>query len=141
MTDYLNDRTADVRFTTLLLAVFAGLGTLLSMIGAYGVISYLVAQRTHELGVRRALGADSSSILWLVLRQGIAMGLVGIGLGLAGALVMRQFLTRLLFGVSGTDPWTLGGASMLLLLVMVIARAVPARRALGIDPAETLRGE
>jgi predicted permease len=141
MTDYLNDRTADVRFTTLLLAVFAALGTLLSVIGAYGVISYLVAQRTHELGVRRALGADSGSILWLVLRQGIAMGLAGIGIGLAGAFVMRQFLTRLLYGVSGTDPWTLGGASVLLLLVMVIASAVPARRALGIDPAQTLRSE
>jgi ABC-type antimicrobial peptide transport system permease subunit len=78
MTDYLNDRTADVRFTTLLVAVFAGLGTLLSVIGAYGVISYLVAQRTHELGVRRALGADSG-ILWLILRQGMAMGLEASG--------------------------------------------------------------
>jgi putative ABC transport system permease protein len=79
MIDYLNDRTADMRFTTLLLAVFAASGTLLSVIGAYGVTSYLVAQRTHELGVRRALGADSGSILWLILRQGMAMGLEASG--------------------------------------------------------------
>jgi ABC-type antimicrobial peptide transport system permease subunit len=69
------------------------------------------------------------------------MGLAGIGLGLAGALMMRQFLTRLLYGVSGTDPWTLGGASLLLLLVMAVASAIPARRAMRIDPAQTLRNE
>jgi putative ABC transport system permease protein len=139
--EHLNSQTADARSTTVLLGLFAGLGTILAVIGAYGVISYLVAQRTHELGVRRALGADSGSILWLVLRQGIAMGLAGIGLGLAGAIVMRQLLARLLYGVSATDPWTLGSASLLLLLVIATASALPAKRAMRIDPAQTLRNE
>jgi len=85
------------------------------------VILYLVAQRTHELGVRKALGAGSGAILWLVLRQGVLMGLAGIAIGLAGALATRQFLTKLLHGVSGTDPWTLGGASLLLLIVVATA--------------------
>jgi putative ABC transport system permease protein len=141
MTQYLHNQTTDARFTTLLLGLFAGLGTILAVIGAYGVVSYLVAQRTNELGIRIALGADSKAILWLVLRQGISMGVAGIALGLAGSFAMRQFLARLLYGVSGTDPWTLGGASVLLLLAAVTATAVPARRAMRIDPVQALRNE
>jgi putative ABC transport system permease protein len=141
MSDHLNDQTADTRFTTILLGLFAGLGMVLAVVGVYGVIAYLVAQRTHELGVRKALGADSGTIMWLVLRQGISMGLAGIVVGVAAAALMRQFLTRLLFGVSATDPWTLGGASLLLLLVVAAASAIPARRAMRIDPVQALRNE
>jgi putative ABC transport system permease protein len=141
MAEYLHNQTTDARFTTLLLSLFAGLGTILAVIGAYGVVSYLVAQRTHELGIRIALGADSNRILWLVLRQGISMGLAGIVVGLVGSFAMRQFLARLLYGVSGTDPWTLGSASLLLLLVVTTATAVPARRAMRIDPVQALRSE
>lgn len=141
MPGHLSSQTLDARFTTVLLGLFAALGTILAVIGAYGVVSYLVAQRSHELGVRIALGADSHRILWLVLRQGLAMGLAGISLGLAGSLAMRQFLARLLYGVSGTDPWTLAGASLLLLLVVVTASAGPGRRAMRIDPVKALRNE
>ena len=141
MPGHLSSYTLDARFTTVLLGLFAGLGTILAVIGAYGVVSYLVAQRTHELGVRIALGADAHRILWLVVRQGLSMGLAGIGLGLAGSLAMRQFLARLLYGVSGTDSWTLAGASLLLLLVVTTASAVPGRRAMRIDPVKALRNE
>ena len=141
MPGHVSSYTLDARFTTVLLGLFAALGTILAVIGAYGVVSYLVAQRTHELGVRIALGADSHRILWLVLRQGLSMGLAGIALGLAGSLAMRQFLARLLYGVSGTDSWTLGGASLLLLLVVATASAVPGRRAMRIDPVKALRNE
>lgn len=141
MPDHLKDQIADTRFTTTLLSVFAGLGTILAVIGAYGVISYLVSQRTHELGVRKALGADSSEILWLVLSQGIRMGLAGIALGLAGVAVMQQFVRRLLFGISGTDACTLCGASLLILIVAAAASFMPARRAMRIDPIQALRNE
>jgi len=141
MAGYLNHQTADARFTTALLGLFAGLGTILAVIGAYGVVSYLVVQRTHELGVRIALGAESGSILWLVLRQGISMGLAGIALGLAGAMAMRQFLARLLYGVSGSDPWTLGGPSILFMLMAATASAIPGRRAMRTDPVRALRNE
>jgi ABC-type antimicrobial peptide transport system permease subunit len=141
MTDFMNGQTSDARFTAALLGLFAGLGTILAVVGAYGVISYLVAQRTRELGVRKALGADSRDILWLVLRQGIAMGAAGVAFGLAGVAAVERFVSGLLYGVSGSDPWTLAGASLLLLLVAAAASAIPARRAMRIDPVQALRGE
>jgi putative ABC transport system permease protein len=141
MQTHLSNQTADTRFTTVLLGIFAGLGTILALIGAYGVIAYMVAQRTQEIGVRMALGAGSTDIVWLVLRNGLFMGLAGVALGLAGAMLGRTFLTRFLFGVSTSDPLTLWGAATLLLLIVVIASAIPARRALRIDPVQALRGE
>jgi ABC-type antimicrobial peptide transport system permease subunit len=111
------------------------------LIGAYGVVAYLVAQRTHELGVRLALGAGSTDILWLVLRYGLFIGLAGVALGLAGAMAGRRFLAGFLYGVSVSDPLTLWGAAILLLLVVVVASAVPARRAMRIDPVQALRGD
>jgi len=141
MATHMSSQTADTRLTTMLLALFAGLGTILAIIGAYGVVAYLVAQRTQELGVRLALGAGSADILWLVLRYGLFIGLTGVGFGVAGAMLVRQFLARLLYGVSESDPLTLIGASVLLLLVVVTASAVPARRAMRIDPVQALRGE
>src|SRR5262249_12268383 len=119
----------------------AGLGIMLAVIGAYGVVAYLVAQRTQELGVRLALGAGSRDILWLVLRYGLFIGLAGVAFGLTRAMAVRRFLARFLYGVSESDPATLLGAAILLLVVVVVASAVPARRAMRIDPVRALRGE
>jgi putative ABC transport system permease protein len=137
----LADQTADSRFTTVLLGLFAVLGMILAIIGVYGVVSYLVAQRTHELGVRVALGASAADVLWLVLRHGITIGLLGVGLGLAGALAAREILAGMLYNVSASDPWTLGCGSIILLVVVLIATAIPARRAMRVDPVLALRSE
>ena len=141
METHMSSQTADTRFTTVLLGLFAGLGTILAVIGAYGVVAYLVAQRTQEIGVRLALGAGSTDILWLVLRNGLFMGLAGVAFGVAGSMAGRLFLTRFLFGVSESDPLTLVGAAILLLLIVVLASAIPARRAIRIDPVQALRSE
>jgi putative ABC transport system permease protein len=141
MSEHLGESISNTRQTTFLLGLFAGLGTLLAVIGAYGVISYLVAQRTQELGVRVALGAAPSAVLWLILRQGIWMGLTGVSLGIGGAILLRQFLSRFLYRVSETDPSTLAGAAVILLLVVATASAVPAWRAMRIDPIQALHGE
>jgi putative ABC transport system permease protein len=141
MERHLADQTADSRFTTVLLGLFAVLGMILAIIGVYGVVSYLVAQRTHELGVRVALGASAADILWLVLRHGITIGLLGVGLGLAGALAAREILAGMLYNVSASDPWTLGCGSIILLVVVLIATAIPARRAMRVDPVLALRSE
>jgi putative ABC transport system permease protein len=140
MEAHLRSQTADTRLTTVLLGLFGGLGMLLALIGTYGVVAYLVAQRTRELGVRLALGAGSADILWLVLRHGLYTGLAGVALGLAGAMAGRRLLARFLYEVSASDPFTLLGAAALLLLVVVVASAVPARRALRIDPVRALKG-
>ncbi len=141
MTEYLGGSISNTRLTTFLLSLFAGLGTLLAVIGAYGVISYLVAQRTQELGVRVALGADPSTVLWLILSQGIWMGLTGVSLGVGAAILLRQFLSRFLYGISETDPSTLAGAALILLFVVAMASALPAWRAMRIDPIQALRSE
>jgi ABC-type antimicrobial peptide transport system permease subunit len=137
----MSEQTADTRFTTVALGLFAALGTVLSVIGAYGVVAYLVAQRTQEIGVRLALGAGSTDILWLILRNGLSMGVGGVALGLGGAMAGRIFLARFLFGISPIDPVTLVGAAVLLLVVILVASAIPARRAMRIDPVQALRGE
>lgn len=139
MTEHLGESISNSRLTTSLLGLFAGLATLLAVIGVYGVISYLVAQRTQELGVRVALGASPSVLLWLILRQGIWMGLIGVSLGLGGAILLRQFLSRFLYRISETDPSTLAGASLVLLFVVATASAVPAWRAMRIDPIVAIR--
>ena len=104
MQTHMGSQTADTRFTAVLLGLFAGLGTILAVTGAYGVVAYLVAQRTQELGVRLALGASSTDILWLVLQTGLFIGLAGVALGLAGAMVARRLLQRFLYGVTASDP-------------------------------------
>jgi len=141
MAAHMGNQTADTGFTTMLLGLFAGLGMVLAAIGVYGTIAYLVAQRTQEFGVRIAVGASAADILWLVLRYGLSIGLAGVMLGIAAAMMVRQFLARLLYGVSATDPWTLAGAAVLLLLVIIAASAMPARRAMRVDPVQALRSE
>jgi len=129
------------RFMLCGLAGFAIVALLLAAIGLYGVIAYAVAQRTRELGIRMALGAQRDNILWLVLRQGLNLVLVGVAIGLVGALVLTRFLSGLLFDLKPTDPPTLIATSLLLVAVASLACWVPARRATKVDPMVALRYE
>ncbi len=129
------------RLRTALMAVFAAIAMLLAAIGIYGVISYSVAQRTHEMGLRSALGASAGAILRLVIGGGMARVGVGLVIGLAGAIALARTMKSLLFGVSEADPWTIGGVALSLMLVAVLACYVPARRATKVDPMVALRYE
>ena len=111
----------------------------LAMLGIYGVTSYYVTQRTHEIGVRMALGAQLVDVLKLVLRRAMALVLVGIGIGIAGAFAVTRYLTTLLFGVKPIDVVTFAGVALVLAVVVFIACLIPARRAAKIDPLEALR--
>jgi putative ABC transport system permease protein len=126
------------RFNAILLGLFAGIGSLLAIIGVYGVTSYLVAQRTQEIAVRIALGAQHSSISWLIIKQGVLMGVVGAVLGMAGAFILRQGIAQLVYGISPVDPATFIGAALLLLAFGVLAGIVPAMRALRVSPVIAL---
>jgi len=129
------------RFLTLLLNLFAGVALVMATIGTYGLISYTVAQRAPEFGLRVALGAQPGDIYRLVLRQGARLALAGVGAGLAIALALARVLASLLYGVSATDPLIFGAISLLLLSVALIASYVPARRAAKVDPVVALRQE
>ena len=122
-----------------LLLGFAGLALLMAAIGVFGVTAYSVTQRTHELGVRMALGARPSSVLALVLRQEMGACLIGIVVGIAGAWLMSSLLESLLFGVTSRDTLTLSIASLVLLVVTAVACLIPARRATRVDPVTALR--
>lgn len=129
------------RLQSLLLAVFAAVAMLLSAVGIYGVISYSVAQRTHEIGIRAALGASTGNLLRLVLRSGMWMTGIGLALGFSGALGLTRLLNALLFGVEARDPVTIAGVAGILAIVALLACYVPARRAAGVDPMVALRYE
>ncbi len=129
------------RFTTALLTVFAALAVTLALIGIYGVMSWSVAQRRQEIGVRMALGADSRGILRLILGRGLRLSLIGLTIGLAGTLALSRVLASLLFEISPHDPWILGGVSLAMLAVTGAACYLPALRATEVDPLETLRAE
>ena len=134
-----SESAASTRLRTTLLAVFAALALLLSAIGIYGVISYTVAQRTHEIGVRAALGASAAALLRMVLVNGMTLAGIGLALGFAGALALTRLLGSLLFGVGARDPLTLAGSAAILATVALLACYVPARRAAAIDPLVALR--
>ncbi len=135
----MNECINQERFTTTFLAVFAGIALLLIVIGLYGVVSYAVAQRTREIGVRMALGATSRKVLTAVLREGLRLAAIGVFLGLAGALAVTRVLSSFLYKVSPTDPLTFAGMTVLLVAVALAASYVPARRAARVDPMVALR--
>ena len=132
-------QTGGQRFTTDLLASFAVAGLALAIVGIYGVISFLVAQRNQELAVRMALGASHGNVLWLVLKQGLRMTAIGAIIGLCAAFAAQKFTSGLLFGISPVDPLTFAAAPIFLLAVAAIACAIPGARVLRIDPAQALR--
>ena len=139
MTEAVEAATSSARLSTTLLATFAALALALALVGLYGVISYGVDQRTHEIGVRMALGARRGDVLRMVLGEGLVVGLIGVAIGAAGALAATRYMASMLFGVSATDLATFVSLAALLVLATLAASFVPARRASGIDPIVTLR--
>ena len=133
-----DESVAQPKFRTFLLGVFSAVAMLLAAIGIYGVVAYSVSQRTREIGIRMALGAQRRDVLKLVVRQGLILTLVGIALGVIGALALTRIISNLLFGVGATDPATFIGVSLFLVLVSLLACYWPARRASKINPVTAL---
>jgi putative ABC transport system permease protein len=141
MAQIVDDSIASSRFNMILMTIFAGVALVMAAIGLYGVIAYSVSQQTHEIGIRMALGASRSSVLSMVLRNGMSLALVGVGVGVAAALGLTRLIASLLYGVSPTDPLTFVVIALLLTGVALVACFVPALRATRVDPMVALRYE
>src|SRR5262249_5654356 len=141
MNEGVNRSLMQERFVAQLGGFFSLFALLLAAIGLYGVLSYAVNQRTHEIGVRMALGARPHDVLRLTINQGMRLALIGIGIGLGGALALMRLIKALLFGVSATDPLTFTVIALLLIFVALLACWIPARRATKVDPMTVLRSE
>jgi putative ABC transport system permease protein len=141
MPEYLSSSVAAPRFSTTLLAIFAAVALVLTIVGLYGVMSYSVAQRTNEIGIRLALGAQSRDVLLMIVKQGGMLILLGLAIGLVGAFALTRLIASLLFGVTAKDPITFGAVAVLLAIVALLACYVPALRATKVDPMDALRCE
>ncbi|HET9525836.1 MAG TPA: ABC transporter permease [Pyrinomonadaceae bacterium] len=141
MEEYLSASVAAPRFNTTLLSIFAGVALVLTVVGLYGVMSYSVAQRTNEIGIRIALGAQGRDVLMMIVKQGSRLILIGLAIGLFGAFVVTRLVASLLFGVTAKDPFTFAAVAMLLAIVALLACYVPAWRAARVDPMVALRHE
>jgi putative ABC transport system permease protein len=141
MQDLIANSVQRRKFSMFLLSIFAGVAMLLAAIGLYGVMSYSVAQRTHEIGIRMALGARRPDVLALVVKQGMALALIGVAAGAVLALAVTRLIAGMLFGITATDPLTFAGVAALLGTVAFLANYLPARRASKVDPIVALRYE
>jgi putative ABC transport system permease protein len=141
MEDLISTSTSEPRVRSILFGFFAALALVLATVGVYGVVSYSVVQRTHEIGIRMALGAQKSDVLGMVVGQGLRLALLGVAIGIAGALALTRFLTSFLYGVKPTDPVTFIAVALLLISVVLVACYIPARRAAKVDPMLALRYE
>jgi putative ABC transport system permease protein len=141
MSEVVSASVAQPRLTTQFTGFFAGLALLLTAVGIYGVLAYSVTQRTHEMGIRMALGASRVEILKMVVGQGMKLVLSGLVLGLVVSLAVTRLLTTLLFGTSARDPLTFAAVTLLLIIVALLAAYIPARRASQVDPIVALRYE
>ena len=141
MPEIISDSTAASRFAAILLGAFAAVALLLSSIGIYGVISYLVGQQTREIGIRIALGAQRRDILYVILGRGAKTALLGVAIGIVAALALTRLMARMLYGVTATDPLTFAAVALMLIAVALAACYIPARRAMQVDPMVALRYE
>jgi putative ABC transport system permease protein len=141
MEQLVSDSYSRSRFTMIVLAIFAAVALLLAAVGVYGVIAYTVAQRTNEIGIRVAMGAQRRDVLRLILGQGSRLIFVGVALGITAGLLVTRLMSGLLFGISATDPETFAGVALLLSAVALLACYMPARRAMQVDPLVALRYE
>jgi putative ABC transport system permease protein len=141
MTALVSSATSEARFYLVLLSAFAGIAITLAAVGIYGVMSYAVSRKTHEIGIRIALGADAGTVVADVVRQGIVLAAIGASVGLVVAFSLTRLMRGILYGVTPTDALTFGGVTALLFAVAVLASVIPARRATRIDPLSALRAE
>ena len=141
MDEYISQSVSTPRFKTTLLSIFAAVALVLTVVGLYGVMSYAVAQRTNEIGIRLALGAQTKDVLSLIIKQGLQLILLGLAIGLLGAVALMKIISGLLFGVTTKDPFTFVAVAVVLTFIALLACYVPARRATRVDPLEALRYE
>jgi putative ABC transport system permease protein len=139
MEDVMEQAMAGAKFNTVVLGAFAAIAFLLAAVGIYGVVSYDVSQRTHEIGIRMALGADTGRVIGMVVRQGIVLAVIGIAIGSVASMMATRMLEDMLFGVTTRDPVTFIAVALILGIVSIAASFIPARRASRVDPLVALR--